>query len=189
MDLDDSDSDYNNKRLSPEEFAYVIERTSLISVDVLLFNTEGRILLGRRIHEPAKNSWFTLGGRVYKNESLEDAIRRILSAEVAVPTRDISLFTSKLHGVYRHKYETNFLEKSKKFGTDYVNFAYSLHVAECYETEHVRSLEELKGIGDLDKDEQHCAFRWFSIEDIMKDNNVHPYVKCYFHPAAFNRIV
>lgn len=189
MDLDDSDLEYKHRRLSSDEFAYVIERTSLISVDLLLFNTEGRILLGRRTHEPAKGSWFTLGGRVYKNESLEDATQRILSSEVAVPTRNISSFTSKLHGVYRHKYETNFGEESKKFGTDYVNFAYSLHVAECYETEHVRSLEALKGIGDVDKDEQHCAFGWFSIEDIMRDNNVHPYVKCYFHPAAFNRLV
>uniref|UniRef100_UPI004048254E NUDIX domain-containing protein n=1 Tax=Aliarcobacter sp. TaxID=2321116 RepID=UPI004048254E len=60
----------------------VVKNTPLISVDFIVKNSENKILLGKRVNEPAKNHLFTLGGRVYKNEKLDDAKKRILKDEL-----------------------------------------------------------------------------------------------------------
>ena len=183
------------QRLPPDEFARVVERTTLVSVDVLLFDTEGRVLLGRREREPAKGAWFTPGGRVYKNECLEAAALRVLSTEVLAPTHDqegrrldVHRRRFDLHGVYRHLYDTSFLGDGA-FGTDYVNFAYAVRAAERYDAAALRALEALeRHIGEADADGQHGEFRWFRPEEVMRERDVHPYVKCYFQPAAYNRL-
>lgn len=179
------------QRLPPDEFARVVKDTTLISVDVLLFDTEGRVLLGRRSRAPAKGAWFTPGCRVYKNEYLDAAARRVLSSEVLAPTRpgfDNLPSRFDLHGVYRHLYDTSFLDDGA-FGTDYINFAYAVRAAEHYDGASLRALEGLeKNIGEADADEQHGEFRWFRPEEVMRERDVHPYVKCYFQPAAYNRL-
>ena len=185
------------QRLPPDEFARVVEHTTLVSVDVLLFDTEGRVLLGRREKEPAKGAWFTPGGRVYKNECLDAAALRVLSTEVLAPTPDQEgrgrRFDLRrrfdMHGVYRHLYDTSFLENGA-FGTDYVNFAYTVRAAEHYDAASLRALEALERppVGEADADGQHGEFRWFRPEDVMRERDVHPYVKCYFQPAAYNRL-
>lgn len=179
------------QRLPPDEFARVVERTTLVSVDVLLFDTEGRVLLGRREREPAKGAWFTPGGRVYKGECLEAAALRVLSTEVLAPTRPgfDNPRRFDMHGVYRHLYDTSFLGDGA-FGTDYVNFAYAVRAAEHYDAAPLRALEALERppVGEADADGQHGEFRWFRPEDVMRERDVHPYVKCYFQPAAYNRL-
>ena len=59
-------------------FKTVVENTPLISIDFIVKNSEKKILLGKRVNKPAKGFFFTLGGRVYKNEKLETAKKRIL---------------------------------------------------------------------------------------------------------------
>lgn len=175
--------------LPPDEFARVVRGTQLVSVDALLFDNDGRLLLGRRTREPAKDTWFTPGGRVYKNENLNAAVQRILSAELAPPSVTThSRYT--LHGVYRHLYDTNFSPTPYAFGTDYINFAYVLHTSEHYNAAD-GTLQGIEGqrLGQNDPHgEQHTAFRWFAVEDLLIDPEVHHYVKCYFHPAAYNRL-
>lgn len=175
--------------LPPDDFARVVRGTQLVSVDVLLFDCEGRLLLGRRTREPAKDTWFTPGGRVYKNEDLNAAVQRILSNEVAPPSTH-SRYT--LHGVYRHLYDTNFSPTPYAFGTDYINFAYVMHTSEHYNAadDTLQCIEGLtQTLGQNDPHgEQHTAFRWFAVEDLLIDPEVHHYVKCYFHPAAYNRV-
>lgn len=177
--------------LPPDEFARVVRGTQLVSVDVLLFDNEGRVLLGKRTHEPAKDSWFTPGGRVYKNECLDAAVKRVISAEVAPPSATARPRYT-LHGVYRHLYDTNFSPTPYAFGTDYINFAYVLKAAEHYNAadgtlQRIEGLTQTLGEGDP-HGEQHTAFRWFAVEDLLIDPEVHHYVKCYFHPAAHNRV-
>jgi colanic acid biosynthesis protein WcaH len=59
--------------LNLETFKTVVENTPLISIDFIVRNKEDKILLGKRLNKPAQDFLFTLGGRVYKDEKLENA--------------------------------------------------------------------------------------------------------------------
>ena len=63
--------------LDKDTFSTVIENAPLISIDLVVKNSEDKILLGQRVNKPAKNSWFVPGGRIYKDESIEQAFQRI----------------------------------------------------------------------------------------------------------------
>ena len=58
-----------------EEYVEVIKKTQIISTDLLVFNTEGRVLLGKRNNEPAKDTWFVPGGRVRIYEKIDDLLK------------------------------------------------------------------------------------------------------------------
>lgn len=176
--------------LTKDEYAYVVERTHLVAVDLLLFDEEGRILLGRRKNAPARGAWFTPGGRVRKNEPFDVALERVAADEVRPFSRracpGLSARTMRadpcLHGAYRHLYEDSFA--GEPYGTDYVNFAYRARAVEVYDGIDPKELERVS-----DADEQHSELRWFSIGEVMRDDSgVHPYVQCYFHADAWNRI-
>lgn len=67
--------------LSTETFKTVVKSTPLVSVDLLVKN-EKKFLLGRRVNSPAKGIFFTIGGRIYKDEEIKDAIKRIANDEL-----------------------------------------------------------------------------------------------------------
>ena len=50
--------------LSQQAFATVVESTPLISIDLIVENEQGEILLGKRTNRPARGYWFVPGGRV-----------------------------------------------------------------------------------------------------------------------------
>ena len=59
-----------------EEYLNIIKNTQINSVDMIIFNNEGEVLLGKRNNEPAKNTWFVPGGKIQKFETLEQATKR-----------------------------------------------------------------------------------------------------------------
>ena len=64
-------------QFSDKEFLNIIDKTPLVSIDLIIENPQGKILLGKRCNKPAQGYWFVPGGRIQKNETLEQAIRRI----------------------------------------------------------------------------------------------------------------
>jgi len=72
------------KWLSVEQFKIAVDSLPLVSIDLYVL-CEKQILLGKRNNRPAKNWWFTPGGRVKKNElswepkeTFETGIRRTI---------------------------------------------------------------------------------------------------------------
>ena len=61
-------------------FTKIKANIPLVCVDLLVVYDE-RLLLMLRNNEPAKDLWFTLGGRVHKGETLESVVYRILQKE------------------------------------------------------------------------------------------------------------
>ncbi len=55
-----------------------------LAVGVFLLDTERRVLLMQRAHEPAKGKWAMPGGFVDPGECLEDAVRRETLEEVGL---------------------------------------------------------------------------------------------------------
>ena len=148
--------EHNNGYLRGDVFKTVIENTPLVSVD-LIVKQDGKILLGKRVNNPAKGFWFTLGGRVLKNEAIKDAIYRIGKQEL-----DIIIKTEpRFLGVFEHLYTDSIFES---VSTHYVNLGYEIEVSH---------LEDLPT-------EQHNEYHWFTMEALMQSKEVHPYVKDYF---------
>lgn len=151
--------------LPEEAFRKLIEIAPLVAVDLVVSDGKGRILLGRRVNEPARGLLFVPGGRIYKGESLDDAFRRISTSELGAvgyerPTRP------RVLGVYTHVYDTNALG-IPGVSTHYVVIA-------C----HLEATEELQL-----PSEQHSETRWVSpaeLADAEVRLQVHPYARAYF---------
>lgn len=137
-------------------FKCVIDNTPLVSIDLIIKNKE-KILLGKRVNKPAQGFWFTLGGRVLKNERIQDAIQRISKLELdTIIDNEI-----KFLGVFEHLYDDSIFDGVT---THYLNLGYEV---------------EVSGLEDLPMD-QHDEYRWFELGKLIQCDEVHPYVKDYF---------
>ena len=139
-------------------FKTVIASTPLISIDLVVKNSAGQVLLGKRTNRPAQNFWFVPGGRVLKDESLDVAFNRIIKAELSSDKHKANFL-----GVYQHFYDDNATEDD--FSTHYIVLAYELLFNE--------SISKLPT-------EQHNEYRWFNKSELLKHNAVHQHTKWYF---------
>ncbi len=147
--------------LSAADFSTVIRSTPLVSIDLILARPDGSVLVGRRQNEPAKDVWFVPGGRIRKDERLDDAFRRLIRAETGLEGERAD---ARLLGVYEHLYETNALNEAG-FGTHYVVLGYRV---------------EVPADVAISGDDQHAAFAWRQPADLLADSNVHANTKAYF---------
>ena len=56
----------------------------------LLVTHRGRLLLMLRNNEPAKDQWFTPGGRILRRETIDETVRRVLQEETGLTPRKIT---------------------------------------------------------------------------------------------------
>jgi len=145
--------------LDDETFRTVVAGTPLVSVDLIVRNG-GRVLLGKRRNRPAQGFWFTLGGRVHKNEMIGDAIRRIAKTELGIDLEAAPKFI----GVFEHLYDDGIFDH---VSTHYLNLGYEVEVPE---------------LGRLPT-AQHSEYRWFETAELSQRDDVHSYVKDYFTQA------
>ena len=137
-------------------FKTIIDSAPLISIDILL-KKDGKVLLGKRINKPAQGYFFSMGGRVNKNEAIANAMARIAKNELNIELKYIPKFI----GVFEHFYDDSIY---KVVSTHYVNLAYE------YEVKEVLNLPT----------EQHDEYKWFTIDELLQSEQVHKYVKDYF---------
>lgn len=139
----------------------------LIAIDLIIENTEtNQVLLGYRKNEPAKNFWFIPGGRIFKNESFSQAMRRIFQQELGISFPASTAY--EIHGVYDHFYENCFYEKDPNYtNTHYVVIAVKIKLSNTI-------------IMDIHPDAQHEQMLWMKTADILSRNDVHSNTKRYF---------
>jgi len=67
-----------------------------------------RILISQyfSVKKMHRQGWFVPGGRIYKNEDLEDAFKRISNDELGV---ELKIMQARLFGAFTHKFQTNAL--------------------------------------------------------------------------------
>ncbi len=147
--------------LSKPRFSQVIESTPLVSIDLIIEDEKGQILLGEHLNRPAQGFWFVPGGRILKDEKLEEAFVRLTREELG---HEFELFQAKLLGPYTHLYDDNVF--GNEFSTHYVAIAYKLVT--------VRS--EL----DLPMDVQHSRYSWYDKNELLTNDKVHLHTKWYF---------
>jgi colanic acid biosynthesis protein WcaH len=142
--------------LDDATFKTVIDSAPLISIDILLKKGD-KVLLGKRVNKPAKGYFFSTGGRINKNETIDNAMARVALNELNIELK----FMPKFIGVFEHFYDDSIY---KDVSTHYVNLAYE------YEVEEIPDLPT----------EQHSEYKWFTIGELLKSKQVHKYTKDYF---------
>ena len=88
--------------LDHDTFKNVVKHAPLFAMDLVIINPEKKVLLGKRTNSPAKGYWFVPGGRVYKNEPLDQAFQRISQDELGIC---LQRKNSRLLGLYEHFYD------------------------------------------------------------------------------------
>lgn len=144
------------------EFLQVVKNAPLVAIDLIIRDENGNFLLGLRLNNPAKGEWFVPGGRIMKNEPLDQAFRRISFSEIGFELRRED---GILRGVYEHFYTTN-AGDIPSFGTHYVVLAY----------EFLIKSKELS----LPKHCQHSSWRWENKDSLVQDKTVNEFTKNYF---------
>ena len=143
----------------------VVARAPLVSIDLIVRDSAGRVLLGWRRNRPAQHSWFVPGGVVRKDETLDAAFARIAKTEL---DRTLARADARFIGVFEHRYADNFAGAAS-ITTHYVVLAHQVHLA---------ALPESPG------DDQHGAFRAFTPQALCAHADVHPYTKAYFEAGS-----
>jgi colanic acid biosynthesis protein WcaH len=143
--------------LDDQTFKTVVNSTPLISID-LLVKKDNKTLLGKRINKPAQGYLFSIGGRVYKNESIQQATARIAKTELNIELK----LTPKFIGVFEHFYDDGIY---KGISTHYINLVYEVDVN-----------NEMLNLPT----EQHNEYQWLGINELLSSKQVHKYVKDYF---------
>ena len=154
--------------LSGETFRIVVASTPLVSIDLVVENAAGEILLGERRNRPAQGCWFVPGGRILKNETLDAAFRRLTQAELGqVFEREDAHF----FGLFEHFYRDSVFGAADPADpqgapdTHYVVLAYRLRVADS----SVRNPPEA----------QHGRYRWWRPADMRASAAVHGNTRAY----------
>jgi colanic acid biosynthesis protein WcaH len=145
--------------LDKDTFTTVLHSTPLVSLDLIVSNAEGKVLLGQRLNRPAQGYWFVPGGRIFKNEALASAFSRLTQAELG---QEFSYSQATLLGAYDHFYDDSVFGEG--ISTHYVALA------------HQFSVQQLVHLPT----EQHHCYAWFEVEELLADDLVHPNTKAYF---------
>ena len=145
--------------LNKAEFSNIIDATPLVSIDLVIENLSNEVLLGCRKNRPAKGYWFVPGGRILKDESMNNAFKRLTLAELG---RVFSRCQAEFLGPYEHFYEDFVFGEG--ISTHYVVLGYKL-------------------ICDIDiqslPNAQHGKYKWFTKQEMLSNETVHKHSKWY----------
>ncbi|HEF0061504.1 GDP-mannose mannosyl hydrolase [Citrobacter sp. RHBSTW-00271] len=154
--------------LNNEDFANAVRTTPLISLDFIIENEFGEFLVGKRTNKPAQGYWFVPGGRVLKDETLEQAFMRLTEEELG---QQFPITHGQFFGVWQHFYEDNFSGSS--FTTHYVVLGFRL---------------KINTSTSMLPSKQHDTWRWAKTDELIADGNVHKNTQAYFNPATKDRV-
>lgn len=165
--------------LPHDKYIKVIENTPLVSIDLIVKDKDtGKFLLGKRKNSPAKGTWFVPGSRIYKNETLRDGLVRVCRDEIGYDIRmnDFGEIKQQSLGpmpirLYEHVYPTNFMDAIDQNGdlisTHYIVIRQDIEVSK-------------NDINVIVFANQHKDIGWFTVQELLERDDVHPNTKVYF---------
>lgn len=158
--------DLSTGYLSSNDLRTAIGLVPLVSLDLVISDTLGRVLVGFRLNSPARGTWFTPGGRIRKGEGLGAAMLRIAMVELGMPKEGASVVVQRalLMGAWDHFYPDAAF--SPTVNTHYVNLPYAASLSEA----EVNAL-------NLPVGEQHGHWQWLPLAQAA--DTVHEHVKPY----------
>lgn len=82
----------------------VINSTSLISIDLVVYNEKDEVFLGKRLNVPAKGFLFVSDGCIQKNETPDSTFSSLLSEALGI-NPGINCKNVKFLGIYGHYFD------------------------------------------------------------------------------------
>lgn len=153
--------------LPPEQFQQAVAALPLVSVDWVLSNPAGELLVGQRLNAPARGAWFTPGGRIRKGEPLVSALHRVAAEELGLSDAHAARLVQRGRplGAWDHFYPDSAFSPSVP--THYVNLPYWAAL----------SAEEVEALR-LPVGDQHGHWLWLPLSEAagLVHANVQPYV-------------
>ena len=148
------------------QFQQAVAALPLVSVDWVLTNPAGELLVGQRLNAPARGAWFTPGGRIRKGEPLAAALRRVAAEELGLADEPAGALAQRGEpmGAWDHFYPDAAF--SLTMPTHYVNLPYAANLSEA----------EVNALG-LPVGEQHGHWQWLPLAQAA--DTVHEHVKPY----------
>ena len=113
-----------------------------------------------RQNEPLRGEWFTPGGRIYKNETWQNALLRISKLELGL--RDAVTDSFSLMGIWDHFYNNSVVDQD--ISTHYVNLPHYAY---------------FNAKPNLILDDQHSKFSWFDLSLVSNSDTFHRYMRTY----------
>jgi colanic acid biosynthesis protein WcaH len=151
--------------LDRQLFLSVVDSVPLVAIDLVLVRQSQEVLLGLRKNRPAQGYWFVPGGRIFKNETVNDALIRVAESELRMGEQVRSgQLSPQFIGHFEHFYPDCFAGECM-VSTHYVVLAYRVEVSTDFELPLA--------------DDQHSAFGWWNIIDALQSPLVHQYTKDY----------
>ena len=145
--------------LSEHAFREVLAAAPLVSIDLVIENADGEILLGLRSNRPARGCWFVPGGRVQRGEPLDAAFARLSREELGLT---VTRADAHLLGAYDHLYDDDVFGAG--IGTHYVALGH-----------YLRLEVELAALPTA----QHRDYRWWHPDAIRASSEVHANTRAY----------
>lgn len=148
------------------QFQQAVAALPLVSVDWVLTNPAGELLVGQRLNAPARGAWFTPGGRIRKGEPLAAALRRVAAEELGLADEQAGALAQRGEpmGAWDHFYPDAAF--SPTVPTHYVNLPYAARLSDA----------EVNALG-LPVGEQHGHWQWLPLAQAA--DTVHEHVKPY----------
>ena len=140
------------------EYLYIeiLRNMPIVTVDLIILDKKKEnLLLFNRLNEPMKNIFYTPGGRVYKNETLDNAILRKTQEELCL---SLSINDVKFLG-HVEEFFTN--SAFDNVSSHCINFIY----------QYILDSPILK------LDLQHSEHKWFNINDVTLHKNIKDKIK------------
>ena len=158
-------------------FDYIVKKTPLVSIDLIIKNSAGKYLLNYRGHRPAKNSWFFFGGSIKKTQDIEVAFYSIISREFKSKL-SVDFKNTRLTKVVTHKYLEN-RHRNVKYEINGIHY-----VVLCFELNAELSEKDIRSILNDYKSENDThvlRIEWFDKENLLNTKSVHENVRNYFN--------
>lgn len=150
--------------ISLDKFEQIVKNTPLITIDFIIYNSKGQILLGKRNNKPARLHYFTPGGRIFKSENFKDAVKRLSEKEL---NYELKMEDLLFVGVFEQLFDESIFE------------GISLHCIDLVYSCNVDKLENLPNI-------EHDDYIYVSKNELLEHNLVHHYVKDFFNTKGLS---
>lgn len=137
--------------IEKEKYKIIIENTIIETIDLIIINNEWKILLWLRNNEPLKWEYYIPWGRRYKNELINDSIRRKAYEELWIqidPNQVVFLW------IYDDIYPNSMFDNTS---SHYSSITYMYKLTKSEEN-------------NLRKDTQHSDLKFFDVNDNTLNN-------------------
>ena len=149
--------------LDAEKFLGLVDAAPLVAMDLVLVRGGSEILLGQRNNRPAQGFWFVPGGRIRKNEPMQQALARVAREELGLDLACLAQEPEHM-GAFQHFYGDCFAG-DVGVSTHYVVMGNLVRLPK----------DALVAVADA----QLSALRWWPLDEAMGSEEVHRFTKDY----------